>query len=58
MNRKNHVAGCVHFGGIWVAGTVVEEVDDSFGGFLGALDLAVARWLRACIMVLSKARVM
>ena len=34
MNRKDHVAGGVHFG---VAGTVVEEVDDSLGSFLGAV---------------------
>ena len=37
MNRKDHVAGGVQFTGIGVAGTVVEVVDDSFGGFLGAV---------------------
>ena len=37
VNRKNHVAGGVHFGGIWVAGTVIEEVDDRLDGFLGAV---------------------
>ena len=30
VNRKNYVVGSVHFAGIWVAGTVIEEVDDSF----------------------------
>ena len=37
VNRKNHTTGGVHFGGIWVACTVVEEVDDSFGDFLRAV---------------------
>ena len=36
VNRKNCVTGSVHFAGVWVAGTVVEEVDGSIGGFLGA----------------------
>ena len=37
MNRKDHVAGGEHFAGIGVARTAVEEVDDSFSGFLGAV---------------------
>ena len=37
VNRKDHVAGSLHFAGIWVAGTVVEEVDNSLGSFLGAV---------------------
>ena len=37
VNRKNHVADSVYFAGIWVTGKVVEEVDDSLGGFLGAV---------------------
>ena len=37
MNRNNRVAGSVHFGWIWVAGTVIEEADDSLGSFMGAV---------------------
>ena len=37
VNRKDHVAGGVQFAGIGVAGTVIEEVDDSLGSFLGAV---------------------
>ena len=34
VNRKNHVAGSVHFGGIRVAGTVIEKLDESLGNIL------------------------
>ena len=37
MNGKYNVADSVHFARIWVAGTVIEEVDDGFGDFLGAV---------------------
>ena len=37
VNRKNHAAGGVHFGGIGVAGIVIEEGDGSLGSFLGAV---------------------
>ena len=56
VNRKDHVADSVHFAGIGVDGTVVKEVDISLGW--EPLDLAVARSLRAWIMVSSSARTM
>ena len=45
VNRKDHVAGSVHFAGIWVAGTVVEDVDDSLGCFLGAIGFGSGEFL-------------
>ena len=39
VSRYNDVTGSVHFAGIWVAGAVVEKVDDSLGGFLGAVGI-------------------
>ena len=39
VNRKDHVAGGVHFGGIWVACTVIEKVHDSLSSSLEAVGL-------------------